>query len=67
MSWQKYEPHYDCFLDEYNNKIGSQRIVTLVYLLDVEGGETIFPAAKTNLVPYHAGTNYLNAVERVFL
>ncbi|KAL1822908.1 hypothetical protein DCAR_0310747 [Daucus carota subsp. sativus] len=47
---QKYEPHYDYFLDEYNTKNGGQRIATvLMYLSDVEeGGETVFPAAKGN-------------------
>ncbi|KAG9442857.1 hypothetical protein H6P81_018711 [Aristolochia fimbriata] len=47
---QKYEPHYDYFLDEFNTKNGGQRIATiLMYLSDVEeGGETVFPAAKIN-------------------
>lgn len=47
---QKYEPHYDYFLDEFNTKNGGQRIATLLmYLSDVEeGGETVFPAAKGN-------------------
>lgn len=53
---QKYEPHYDYFLDEYNTQNGGQRIATiLMYLSDVEeGGETVFPAAKGNYsaVPY---------------
>nr|WGT02532.1 prolyl 4-hydroxylase 3 [Tamarix hispida] len=48
---QKYEPHYDYFLDEFNTKNGGQRIATvLMYLSDVEeGGETVFPAAKGNV------------------
>ncbi|XP_052203547.1 probable prolyl 4-hydroxylase 3 [Diospyros lotus] len=48
---QKYEPHYDYFLDEFNTRNGGQRIATvLMYLSDVEeGGETIFPAAKGNI------------------
>ncbi|VVB10115.1 unnamed protein product [Arabis nemorensis] len=48
---QKYEPHYDYFLDEFNVKNGGQRIATvLMYLSDVdEGGETVFPAAKGNI------------------
>ncbi|KAK3016575.1 hypothetical protein RJ639_005848 [Escallonia herrerae] len=48
---QKYEPHYDYFLDEFNTKNGGQRIATvLMYLSDVEeGGETVFPAAKANV------------------
>ncbi|KAF7139181.1 hypothetical protein RHSIM_Rhsim07G0248700 [Rhododendron simsii] len=47
---QKYEPHYDYFLDEFNTKNGGQRIATvLMYLSDVEeGGETTFPAATGN-------------------
>ncbi|KAF3628949.1 putative prolyl 4-hydroxylase 3 [Capsicum annuum] len=47
---QKYEPHFDYFLDDFNTKNGGQRIATvLMYLSDVEeGGETIFPAAKGN-------------------
>ncbi|KAI7730837.1 hypothetical protein M8C21_026172 [Ambrosia artemisiifolia] len=45
---QKYEPHFDYFLDEFNTKNGGQRIATvLMYLSDVEeGGETVFPAAE---------------------
>ncbi|KAL8549919.1 hypothetical protein ACS0TY_008669 [Phlomoides rotata] len=47
---QKYEPHYDYFLDDFNTQNGGQRIATvLMYLSDVEeGGETVFPAAKGN-------------------
>lgn len=47
---QKYEPHFDYFMDEFNTKNGGQRIATvLMYLSDVEeGGETVFPAAKGN-------------------
>ncbi|XP_059643539.1 probable prolyl 4-hydroxylase 10 [Cornus florida] len=47
---QKYEPHYDYFLDDFNTKNGGQRIATvLMYLSDVEeGGETVFPVAKGN-------------------
>ncbi|KAL0424903.1 UNVERIFIED_CONTAM: putative prolyl 4-hydroxylase 10 [Sesamum radiatum] len=47
---QKYEPHYDYFLDEFNTQNGGQRVATvLMYLSDVEeGGETVFPAAKGN-------------------
>uniref|UniRef100_A0A1D1Y0R0 procollagen-proline 4-dioxygenase n=2 Tax=Anthurium amnicola TaxID=1678845 RepID=A0A1D1Y0R0_9ARAE len=53
---QKYEPHFDYFLDEFNTKNGGQRIATvLMYLSDVEeGGETIFPSVKVNSssIPY---------------
>ncbi|KAI3797315.1 hypothetical protein L1987_32571 [Smallanthus sonchifolius] len=47
---QKYEPHFDYFLDEFNTKNGGQRIATvLMYLSDVEeGGETVFPASLGN-------------------
>ncbi|XP_008778322.1 probable prolyl 4-hydroxylase 3 [Phoenix dactylifera] len=47
---QKYEPHFDYFLDEFNTKNGGQRMATLLmYLSDVEeGGETGFPSAKVN-------------------
>ncbi|CAH1435412.1 unnamed protein product [Lactuca virosa] len=47
---QKYEPHFDYFLDEFNTKNGGQRIATvLMYLSDVEeGGETVFPVAQGN-------------------
>ncbi|GLJ21423.1 hypothetical protein SUGI_0394510 [Cryptomeria japonica] len=47
---QKYEPHYDYFLDSFNTKNGGQRIATvLMYLSDVEkGGETVFPASTVN-------------------
>lgn len=47
---QKYEPHFDYFLDDFNTKNGGQRMATvLMYLSDVEeGGETVFPAAKGN-------------------
>ncbi|KAL8240396.1 hypothetical protein R6Q59_013751 [Mikania micrantha] len=48
---QKYEPHFDYFLDPFNAKNGGQRMATvLMYLSDVEeGGETVFPAAKGNI------------------
>lgn len=46
---QKYEPHYDYFLDTVNPQeiYGGQRVATmLIYLTTVdEGGETFFPAS----------------------
>ncbi|KAH0914439.1 hypothetical protein HID58_028885 [Brassica napus] len=54
---QKYEPHYDYFVDEFNTKNEGQRMATmLMYLADVEeGGETVFPAANMNFssVPWY--------------
>ncbi|KAB5547930.1 hypothetical protein DKX38_011336 [Salix brachista] len=48
---QKYEPHFDYFMDDYNTENGGQRVATvLMYLSDVEeGGETVFPSAKGNI------------------
>lgn len=47
---EKYEPHFDFFQDQVNQRpeVGGQRIVTvLMYLTTVEeGGETVFPNAK---------------------
>lgn len=47
---QKYEPHFDYFLDPFNTKNGGQRMATmLMYLSDVEkGGETVFPSHEVN-------------------
>ncbi|KAJ4809316.1 Prolyl 4-hydroxylase subunit alpha-2 [Rhynchospora pubera] len=45
---QKYEPHYDFFVDKKNQKQGGHRLATvLMYLSDVKlGGETVFPNAQ---------------------
>ncbi|CAN4082538.1 unnamed protein product [Withania somnifera] len=45
---QKYEPHYDFFMDKINQDIGGHRVATvLMYLSDVErGGETVFPRSE---------------------
>lgn len=45
---QKYDPHYDYFLDKVNTAHGGQRIATvLMYLSDVvKGGETVFPLGE---------------------
>ncbi|CAN1144430.1 Probable prolyl 4-hydroxylase 4 [Linum perenne] len=45
---QKYEPHYDYFVDKVNIARGGHRVATvLMYLSDVKkGGETVFPSAE---------------------
>ncbi|KAK8507179.1 hypothetical protein V6N13_069972 [Hibiscus sabdariffa] len=50
---QKYEPHYDYFLDKVNIARGGHRIATvLMYLTNVtKGGETVFPQAEES--PLH--------------
>ncbi|CAI0461990.1 unnamed protein product, partial [Linum tenue] len=45
---QKYEPHFDYFMDDYNTKNGGQRIATILMSDVEEGGETVFPSAKGN-------------------
>uniref|UniRef100_A0A0D3C9F0 procollagen-proline 4-dioxygenase n=1 Tax=Brassica oleracea var. oleracea TaxID=109376 RepID=A0A0D3C9F0_BRAOL len=62
---QKYDPHYDYFVDEFNTKNGGQRMATMLlylktlnskYRSDVEeGGETVFPTANMSFssVPWY--------------
>ncbi|KAJ8546088.1 hypothetical protein K7X08_018671 [Anisodus acutangulus] len=45
---QKYEPHYDFFIDNVNQEFGGHRLATvLMYLSDVKkGGEIFFPRSE---------------------
>lgn len=45
---QKYDPHYDYFVDKVNIARGGHRTATvLMYLTNVtKGGETVFPEAE---------------------
>ncbi|KAK9086617.1 hypothetical protein Syun_029011 [Stephania yunnanensis] len=59
---QKYEPHYDYFVDKVNIARGGHRIATvLMYLSDVaKGGETVFPQAEPP-AKCHTDPNSLHA------
>ncbi|GMI78564.1 hypothetical protein like AT1G20270 [Hibiscus trionum] len=47
---QKYDPHFDYFLDSFNIRKGQRMATMLMYLSDVEeGGETVFPSAEGNV------------------
>ncbi|KAJ1428822.1 ShKT domain [Sesbania bispinosa] len=53
---QKYDPHYDYFVDKVNIARGGHRVATvLMYLTNVtRGGETVFPDAEES--PRHRGS-----------
>ncbi|KAL0463745.1 UNVERIFIED_CONTAM: putative prolyl 4-hydroxylase 10 [Sesamum latifolium] len=65
---QKYEPHYDYFLDEYNTQNGGQRVATvLMYLSDVEEGVKQYSQQqKEILVLCRGGMSYLNVGKEDF-
>ncbi|KAI6700615.1 hypothetical protein NL676_014939 [Syzygium grande] len=48
---EKYEPHYDYFIDKANQELGGHRVATvLMYLSNVErGGETVFPNLEAKM------------------
>lgn len=48
---EKYEPHYDYFIDKVNQEHGGHRVATvLMYLSNVErGGETVFPNSEAKM------------------
>ncbi|TYG62610.1 hypothetical protein ES288_D07G245500v1 [Gossypium darwinii] len=66
---QKYEPHFDYFVDEYNTRHGGQRMATmLMYLSDVEeGGRQYFQMPRAILARFHGGMNCPNVAKVVLL
>ncbi|KAF8013033.1 hypothetical protein BT93_I1026 [Corymbia citriodora subsp. variegata] len=48
---EKYDPHYDYFIDKVNQELGGHRVATvLMYLSNVErGGETVFPNSEATM------------------
>ncbi|KAJ6701171.1 PROLYL 4-HYDROXYLASE 10-RELATED [Salix koriyanagi] len=48
---QKYEPHFDYFMDDDNTENGGQRIATVLMYLsnNEEGDEPVFPSVKGNI------------------
>lgn len=60
---QEYVPHYDYFVDcEKNNKVGGQRVGTLIMYLNNpdEGGETVFPNVGLNIKPILGNAVFFN-------
>jgi len=63
---QKYEPHFDYFMDKINQEIGGHRVATvLMYLSDVDkGGETVFPRSEVIPILYDFPVFRVNYLRR---